>query len=202
MSAGKAATGGDEGAGGGAGAVRAPARRFWSVRRVPAFLVAAVVLGAAGVFLYDVAAVRAHRPAMGWRRRLAHELATRPLQDEWIVACAGVAVVVGVWLVVLAVTPGLRSVLPMRRDRADLRAGIDRRAAALVLRDRAMEVAGVQSVRVGVGRRRVRVRAQSHFRDLDDVRADVDAVIAEGVRKLGLAHEPGVSVRVNRPVKR
>ncbi|WP_058046974.1 DUF6286 domain-containing protein [Streptomyces roseifaciens] len=195
---------GDEGSseGTGTGALRAPARRFWSVRRVPAFLVAAVVLGAAGVLLYDVAAVRAHRPAMGWRRRLAHELATRPLEDAWIVACAGVAVVAGVWLVALAVTPGLRSVLPMRRDRADLRAGIDRRAAALVLRDRAMEVAGVQSVRVGVGRRRVRVRAQSHFRDLDDVRGDVDAVIAEGVRKLGLAHEPGVSVRVNRPVKR
>ncbi|MEU1675613.1 DUF6286 domain-containing protein [Streptomyces roseifaciens] len=200
MSAGEEAAREDEGGGG--GAVRAPARRFWSVRRVPAFLVAAVVLGAAGVLLYDVAAVRAHRPAMGWRRRLAHELATRPLEDAWIVACAGVAVVVGVWLIVLAVTPGLRSVLPMRRDRADLRAGIDRRAAALVLRDRAMEVAGVRSVRVGVGRRRVRVRAQSHFRDLDDVRADVDAVIAEGVRKLGLAHEPGVSVRVNRPVKR
>ncbi|MFC5146633.1 DUF6286 domain-containing protein [Streptomyces aureoversilis] len=202
MSAGEETARGDEAAGGGAGTVRAPARRFWSVRRVPAFLVAAVVLGVAGVFLYDVAAVRAHRPAMGWRRRLARELATRPLEDAWIVACAGVAVVAGVWLVVLAVTPGLRSVLPMRRDRADLRAGIDRRAAALVLRDRAMEVAGVQSVRVGVGRRRVRVRAQSHFRDLDDVRADVDAVIAEGVRKLGLAHEPGVSVRVNRPVKR
>nr|WP_308433734.1 DUF6286 domain-containing protein [Streptomyces hiroshimensis] len=176
--------------------------RFWSVRRVPAFLVAAVVLGAAGLFLYDVAAVRAHRPAMGWRRRLAHELATRPLEDGWVVVIACAAVVAGVWLVVLALTPGLRAVLPMRRDRADLRAGIDRRAAALVLRDRAMEVAGVQSVRVGVGRRRVTVRARSHFRDLDDVRADVDAVIAEGVRKLGLAREPGVSVRVSRPVKR
>ncbi|MGK5732416.1 DUF6286 domain-containing protein [Streptomyces sp. URMC 124] len=190
------------GPGSASGAVHAPARRFWAVRRVPAFLVAAVVLGAAGVLLYDVAAVRAHRPAMGWRRRLAHELATRPLEDAWIVACACVAVVAGVWLVVLAVTPGLRSVLPMRRDRADLRAGIDRRAAALVLRDRAMEVAGVQSVRVAVGRRRVKVRARSHFRDLGDVRTDVDAVIAEGVRKLGLAHEPGVSVRVNRPAKR
>ncbi|GGX94440.1 hypothetical protein GCM10010324_45360 [Streptomyces hiroshimensis] len=172
------------------------------MRRVPAFLVAAVVLGAAGLFLYDVAAVRAHRPAMGWRRRLAHELATRPLEDGWVVVIACAAVVAGVWLVVLALTPGLRAVLPMRRDRADLRAGIDRRAAALVLRDRAMEVAGVQSVRVGVGRRRVTVRARSHFRDLDDVRADVDAVIAEGVRKLGLAREPGVSVRVSRPVKR
>ncbi|MEV5380220.1 DUF6286 domain-containing protein [Streptomyces nondiastaticus] len=178
------------------------ARRFWAVRRVPAFLVAAVVLGAAGLLLYDVAAVRAHRPAMGWRRRLAHELATRPLGDGWVVGGAVIAVVVGAWLVLLAVTPGLRSVLPMRPDRADLRAGIDRRAAALVLRDRAMEVAGVQSVRVKVGRHRVKVRAQSHFRDLGDVRADVEGVMAEAVRKLGLAREPGVSVRVSRPAKK
>ncbi|WP_449479278.1 DUF6286 domain-containing protein [Streptomyces abikoensis] len=189
---------GGEGGGGGPGV----ARRFWAVRRAPAFLVAAVVLGAAGILLYDVAAVRAHRPAMEWRRWLAHELATRPLEDEWIVAGAVVAVVIGLWLVLLAVTPGLRAVLPMRPDRAGLRAGIDRRAAALVLRDRAMEVAGVRSVRVKVGRRRVTVRAQSHFRDLDDVRADVEGATVEGVRKLGLAREPGVSVRVGRPVKK
>ncbi|MFF7020344.1 DUF6286 domain-containing protein [Streptomyces klenkii] len=201
-------SGAGSGEGGGRGPVEGPVegrgavpgfRRFWAVRRVPAFLVAAVVLGAAGMLLYDVAAVRAHRPAMEWRRRLAHELATRPLDDGWVVGGAVVAVVVGVWLVALAVTPGMRSVLPMRPDRTDLRAGIDRRAAALVLRDRAMEVSGVQSVRVKVGRRRVTVRAQSHFRDLDDVRADVEDVIGEGVRKLGLAHEPGVSVRVGRP---
>ncbi|MFF7728120.1 DUF6286 domain-containing protein [Streptomyces sp. NPDC008001] len=184
------------------GGVPGGARRFWAVRRVPAFLVAAVVLGAAGLLLYDVVAVRVHRPAMEWRRRLAHELATRPLGDGWVIGGAAVAVVAGLWLLLLALTPGMRGVLPMRRDRADLRAGIDRRAAALVLRDRAMEVAGVQSVRVGVRRRRVTVRARSHFRDLDDVRADVESVTADAVRKLGLAHEPGVSVRVSRPVKR
>ncbi|MEV4925717.1 DUF6286 domain-containing protein [Streptomyces roseoverticillatus] len=196
---------GTEGGGAGGGEARGEVpggRRFWAVRRVPAFLVAAVVLGAAGLLLYDVAAVRAHQPAMEWRRRLTHELATRPLGDGWVVGGAVVAVVVGLWLVLLAATPGLRSVLPMRPGRAGLRAGIDRRAAALVLRDRAMEVSGVQSVRVKVGRRRVTVRAQSHFRDLDDVRADVEGVMAEGVRKLGLAREPGVSVRVGRPVKK
>ncbi|WP_234366461.1 DUF6286 domain-containing protein [Streptomyces albireticuli] len=177
------------------------AGRFWAVRRLPAALVAAVVLGTAGLFLYDVAAVRAGRPAMGWRRRLAHELASRRLDDAWILGGAAVAVLAGLWLIALAVTPGLRRVLPMRRENADVRAGLDRRAAALVLRDRAMEVAGVRSVRVDVGRRRVRARAQSHFRDLDDVRADLDTVLAEGVRQLGLARRPGLSVSVRRPAK-
>ncbi|MGW1074265.1 DUF6286 domain-containing protein [Streptomyces sp. NPDC002537] len=178
------------------------AGRFWSARRLPAALVAAVVLGCAGAFLYDVAAVRAHRPAMRWRRRLAHELATRHLDNAWIVGAAALAVLAGLWLIALAVTPGLRRVLPMRGDSPDVRAGLDRRAAALVLRDRAMEVAGVQSVRVDVGRHRIRARALSHFRDLDDVRGDLDAVLADGVRQLGLARRPGVSVHVRRPAKR
>lgn len=178
------------------------AHRFWSTRRLPAALVAAVVLAAAGALLYDIAAVRAGRPALRWRRRLAHELATRPLGDFWLTAGAVVAVLLGLWLIVLAVTPGLRGVLPMRRSAPDVRAGLDRRAAALVLRDRAMEVSGVQSVRVDVGRRAVKARAQSHFRDLDEVRTDVDSVLAEGLRELGLAREPALSVHVRRPAKR
>ncbi|GAA2930855.1 DUF6286 domain-containing protein [Streptomyces thioluteus] len=186
---------GEDGNGGRAG-------RFWSARRVPAALVAVVVLGAAGLLLYDVAAVRAGRPALGWRRRLARELAHRHLENGWIVAGAVVAVLLGLWLVVLALTPGRRGVLPMRRDSPDVRAALDRRAAALVLRDRVMEVSGVQSVRVDVGRLTVRARARAHFRDLDEVRADVDGVLADGVRELGLARRPVLSVRVHRPPRR
>ncbi|PHQ48684.1 hypothetical protein BLA24_28675 [Streptomyces cinnamoneus] len=180
----------------------AHAHRFWSARRVPAAFLAALLLAGAGVLLYDVVAVRAHHPAMAWRRRLAHELATRPLDDPWVTTGAALAVVLGLWLIVLALTPGRRRVLPMRRDTPDVRAGLDRRAAALVLRDRAMEVPGVQSVRVDVTRRRVRARARSHFRDLDEVRTDVGAVLAAGVRELGLAREPSLSVHVHRPAKR
>ncbi|MEU7136952.1 DUF6286 domain-containing protein [Streptomyces sp. NPDC046261] len=178
------------------------AHRFWSPRRLPAALVAAAVLAATGPLLYDIVAVRAGRPALRWRRRLAHELATRPLGDGWLTAGAVAAVLLGLWLIALAVTPGLRGVLPMRRRAPDVRAGLDRRAAALVLRDRAMEVSGVRSVRVDVGRRVVRARAQSHFRDLDEVRTDVNSVLAEGVRALGLAREPSLSVHVHRPAKR
>ncbi|MFE7120604.1 DUF6286 domain-containing protein [Streptomyces sp. NPDC057654] len=177
------------------------AGRFWSTRRVPAVLAALVLLGAAGLFLYDVAAVRADRPAMRWRHWLADQLATRHLEHGWVVAGAAIAMVLGLWLLVLALTPGLRRSLPMRR--ADgVRAGLDRAAASLVLRDRAMEVAGVQSVRVDVGRRRVKARAQSHFRDVDEVRGDLDAALSDGIRQLGLVRQPGLSVHVRRPAKR
>ncbi|CCK31071.1 hypothetical protein BN159_6692 [Streptomyces davaonensis JCM 4913] len=173
--------------------------RFWSARRVPAAVVAVLLLVLAGAFLYDVVAVRTDRSAMEWRRELARQLAERPLDDTWVLVGAGVAVALGLWLVVLATTPGLRAVLPMTRTHPDVRAGLDREAAALALRDRAMEISGVQSVGVRMGRRRADVRAVSHFRDLDDVRADLDDVLAEAIRGLGLSRPPALSVHVRRP---
>ncbi|MCT4354973.1 DUF6286 domain-containing protein [Streptomyces sp. Je 1-79] len=178
------------------------ARRFWAVRRIPAALLALILLCGTGLLLYDVAAVRADRTAMSWRSELADALATRPLDDVWVRIGAGIAVLLGLWLLILAATPGLREVLPMRRDHADVRAGLDREAAALALRDRAMEVSGVQSVRVRMRRRKVAVRAVSHFRELDRVSADVESVLKTGIDELGLARPPALTVRVGRPPKK
>ncbi|MDX3539683.1 DUF6286 domain-containing protein [Streptomyces sp. MB09-01] len=175
-------------------------RRFRSARRVPAALTALAVLGVAGLFLYDLAAVRAGRPAMGWRRDLAHWLETRTPADLPVQVTGGALAVAGAVLLLLALTPGLRRILTMRTpgQHASVRAGLGRKDAAQVLRDRAMEVSGVRSVRVKVGRSRIGVRATSHFRELDDVRADLDAVLAVGVEELGLAHPPQLLVRVRR----
>ncbi|MFD6797068.1 DUF6286 domain-containing protein [Streptomyces cyaneofuscatus] len=178
------------------------AGRFWSARRIPAALLALVLLGAAGLLLYDIAAVRAGHPAMQWRRSLADGLADRQLDDVAVLIGAGVAALIGLWLLLLALTPGLRALLPMRRDRAGVRAGLDRTAAALVLRDRAVRVPGVQSVRVRMGRRKAKVRALSHFRELDDVRGDLNTTLSTAVRELGLAKPPGLSVQVHRPAKK
>ncbi|MFJ2610356.1 DUF6286 domain-containing protein [Streptomyces sp. NPDC091279] len=176
--------------------------RFWSARRVPAGLLALLLLAAAGVFLYDLAAVRTHHPAMHWRRTLARQLAERPLDSVWVLVGAGIVTALGVWLIVLAVTPGLRAVLPMRHLHPDVRAGLHRDAAALVLRDRAMEVSGVQSARVRTTRTRADVRAVSHFRGLEDVRADLEAALTEAIAGLGLARPPRLTVRVRRPGKK
>ncbi|MEW2585967.1 DUF6286 domain-containing protein [Streptomyces virginiae] len=206
------------------------ARRFRSARRIPAALVALLVLGVAGLFLYDLAAVRAGRPAMAWRRELAHRLEVHTPADLAVQLAGGALVLAGLVLLVLAFTPGIRRILMMRtpdqdtgkdtdrdtgkgadRDtdwdvdpdaagvaRAPLRAGIGRKDAAQVLRDRAMEVPGVRSARVRMGRSRVRVRATSHFRELDEVRADLDAVIAVGIEELGLVHPPRPRLQVRR----
>lgn len=178
-------------------------RRFWSGRRVPAALAAAVGLGLSGLFLYDIASVRADRPGMQWRRSFAHELATRHLDNAWIIAGAAVAAALGLWLLVLAATPGERGVLPMARSgTAGVRAGLDRRAAELVLRDRAMEVSGVRWARVEVGRRKITARAASHFRDLEEVRTDLTTALGEAVRQLGLARSPHLRIHLRRAEKK
>ncbi|MEU8028405.1 DUF6286 domain-containing protein [Streptomyces sp. NPDC049099] len=176
--------------------------RFWSPRRVPAAVVAVLLLAGAGLLLYDIAAVRAHHPAMHWRRVVARQLAERPLDDTWVLTGAAVAAVAGLWLIVLAVTPGLRGLLPMRRPHPDVRAALGRDAAALLLRDRAMDVSGVRAVRVRVRRKRADVRAVSHFRDLDDVRADLVTVLTDAIRGLGLSRPPTLSVRVTRTARK
>ncbi|MGX1887843.1 DUF6286 domain-containing protein [Streptomyces sp. NPDC055287] len=183
-----------------------PARRFWSARRISAAVVALLSAAAIGLLLYDVVSVRADRSAMHWRRRLAEELATRPLDDIWMIVGAALAMALGLWLFLLAVTPGLRRLLPMRHPTgipgtSEVRAGLDRRAAALVLRDRAIQVPGVQSAQVAVGRRKIKARAQAHFRDLEEVRADLDATLCEALKSLGLARQPTLTVHVRRPKK-
>jgi hypothetical protein len=53
---------------------------------------------ALGLLLYDVVSVRADRSAMRWRQWLAEELATRPLDDIWMIVGAAVAMALGLWL--------------------------------------------------------------------------------------------------------
>ncbi|NJP68956.1 DUF6286 domain-containing protein [Streptomyces spiramenti] len=160
---------------------------------------AVLLLAALGPLLYDVVAVRAERPAAAWRTELADQLANRTLDDPWVLAVAAALLLLGIALVVAALTPGLRGVLPMRRADTRVRPGVERNAAAQVVRDRAMEVAGVLSVRVRVGRSRVRVSARAHFRDLDEVRTDLDSAMHHAVEELDLAHRPALTIQVSRP---
>ncbi|MFF5860204.1 DUF6286 domain-containing protein [Streptomyces sp. NPDC012751] len=173
-------------------------RRKWSARRITAALVAAVILVAAVATLVDVIAVRAGRPAAAWRRHLADELATRPVDDVWMLTGAAVAAVVGVWLIFLALTPGQRRWLPLRSPAGcpRLRAFVDRDGAAVLLRDAALRVPGVGAAYVLVGRHRIKARADVRFRDPRQVKDDLTTVLAEECDRLALARPPRIAVRV------
>ncbi|MFE4752805.1 DUF6286 domain-containing protein [Streptomyces mirabilis] len=170
--------------------------RPWSARRTPAALVASVILVAAAAALFDVVAVRAGRPAAAWRRHLADELATRSLDDVWVLTGAAVAAALGIWLIVLALTPGLRHRLPLRSPAPGLRASLDRDGAADLLRDAAMRVPGVSTARVRVRRHRVKARADVRYRDPQQVKDDLTTVLDEERDQLALARPPHIVVRV------
>ncbi|MEU6774780.1 DUF6286 domain-containing protein [Streptomyces sp. NPDC046759] len=172
--------------------------RAWSARRIPAALVASVILVAAVAALVDVVAVRAGHPAAAWRRHLADELATRSVDDVWMLTGAAVAAAVGVWLIVLAVTPGLRHWLPQRSPTGcpRLRSFLDRDGAADLLRDAAMRVPGVGAARIRVRRHRIKARADVRFRDPRQVKEDLIAVLDEERDRLALARPPRIAVRV------
>jgi hypothetical protein len=171
---------------------------------VPAAIAALVLTVAAAVLLYEAVAASTGEPPSSWRREITGDLAARPLDDPWVIAGAVLAVLLGLWLVVLAVTPGLRGLLPMSGGAPGgvrMRAGLERSAAEAVLHDRLLDVPGVRSARVKAGRHRVRTRAQAHFRSLDEVRGDLERALEDGVRELGLARRMRRSVRVRRPTK-
>ncbi|MFF2661157.1 DUF6286 domain-containing protein [Kitasatospora sp. NPDC058032] len=132
-------------------------RRPRALRTTAAAVVATVLLVAAGALLYDVIAVRTGHRARQWRAELAEELATRHLDDLAVLLGAGAGVLLGGWLLWLALAPGLGRWLPLR-PHGDTAAAIDRSGVAALLADRAAGLPGVEHLRVRVSRRRVRIR--------------------------------------------
>ncbi|KUL54120.1 DUF6286 domain-containing Asp23/Gls24 family envelope stress response protein [Streptomyces sp. NRRL S-1521] len=179
-----------------AGEVRA--RRPWSERRAPVAVVACLVTAACGLLLYDVVSVHAAgRAPARWRTRSVEWLSAHgPDGAAWpgLAVAAGVFAL-GVWLLVLAVTPGLRGRLPMAAP-VGVRASVDRRAVAALLRDAVADVPGIGRVRVDVGRRRARVRAGLRFGARKTARAAVAEAAEEAAASCGLARPLRVHVRV------
>ncbi|MFG2887932.1 DUF6286 domain-containing protein [Streptomyces sp. NPDC048248] len=177
-------------------------RRPWSARRVPACLAASLILLAAGALLFEAIWIRTGHGATAWWTTLTDELATRPLDNLWILAGAALAAALGLWLIILALTPGLRSQLPLRAPSdgyGRMRIVLDRKGAALLLRDAALRVPGVSTARVRVRRRRVSVLAGVRFRDTGEVKDELtDTIRREEHDRLALARPPRLVLRVRR----
>ncbi|WP_217244931.1 DUF6286 domain-containing Asp23/Gls24 family envelope stress response protein [Streptomyces sp. AC602_WCS936] len=176
------------------------ARRPWSARRAPAALVSLAAAAGCAVLLTDLLSVHlaGRRPAR-WRTGAVDWLAAHGPGDGAVVAGGAVAAVLGAWLLWLALTPGLRGVLPMAPATGDTRqrAVLDRSAVAELLRDAAAAVPGVTDVRVRCGRRRVRLRARLGFGDRDTAHTAVRAATDTALSGLGLTRplKPRVTLR-------
>ncbi|MFG2648100.1 DUF6286 domain-containing Asp23/Gls24 family envelope stress response protein [Streptomyces sp. NPDC048436] len=175
-------------------------RRPWSQRRLPVAVFALVAAAVCAVFLYDVVSVHAAgRAPARWRVRLLEWLSTHgpdtATNPGLLTALAVFAL--GVLLLVLAVTPGRRSGLPLNAPLPGVRAVLERRAVAVILRDAVTEVSGVGRVRVGVGRRTARVRAGLEFGELEGARRAVTEAAEAATAGLGLARPLRLRVRLS-----
>ncbi|MFH8792093.1 DUF6286 domain-containing protein [Streptomyces sp. NPDC017941] len=180
---------------------RGDRRRPWSERRVPVAVLVLAAAAVSGVVLYDVVAVHAAgRPPARWRVRLMEWLSTHGPEAGTamnLVAAAAVSAL-GLWLLFLAVTPGLRRRLPLTPPLPGVRAVLERGAAAALLRDAVAEVPGVTKVRVRFGRRRARVRGGLEFGDPVTVRQEALRAAQEALTEMGLARPPKLRVRLRR----
>ncbi|MFD7780445.1 DUF6286 domain-containing protein [Streptomyces sp. NPDC059753] len=153
------------------------------------------------MLLFDICWVRAGNPAAPWRINLARELAARPIQDTWILTGAAIAAALGLLLILTALTPGLRHLLPMTTPSGTttpLKAALERDGAALLLRDAALRVPGVSRARIRIRRHRIKARIDARFRDPEDVKADLKTALSEQRDQLALAHSPRIKIRVRR----
>ncbi|MEV8316547.1 DUF6286 domain-containing Asp23/Gls24 family envelope stress response protein [Streptomyces sp. NPDC059900] len=175
------------------------ARRPWSQRRFPVAVLALVAAAACGIVLYDVLSVHAagHTPAR-WRARAMEWLATHGPDGgaAWSIPAAIAVFGLGVWLLVLALTPGRRGRLPMKPPVPGVRAALERRAVAVFLRDAVTDVPGVGRVAVRVGRRTARVRAGLAFGEPDGARRAVTEAAGAAAAGLGLARPLRLRVRL------
>ncbi|MEU9044024.1 MULTISPECIES: DUF6286 domain-containing protein [unclassified Kitasatospora] len=183
----EAVEGSADGVADGAGSGRL--RRLRAPRTVAAALVATAVLVVAGALLYDVIAVRAGQPARRWRAQIVDELATRHLDDLWVLVGAGAAALLGGWLLWLAIAPGLRRWLVLR-PYGGTSAAVDRAGIGHLLADRAAALAGIDHLRIRVGRRGVRVSLAGPADP-----ASVQRQLREELDRVGLARPLRLDVR-------
>lgn len=170
-------------------------RRAWSPRGFVAALAALGTGGLAGTALFLGIAARLERTPE-WAYDLLDRVQTDEWTERWVWVTGVVAAVVGLWLLVLAWTPGRRHLLPLRPVAPDMTAFMTRRTAGNLLRHTALASTGVLDARVRVTRRKAVLRVDYHFRDPDELHEELEEALRERADALLLARVPVVDVRL------
>ncbi|MFJ9877364.1 DUF6286 domain-containing Asp23/Gls24 family envelope stress response protein [[Kitasatospora] papulosa] len=179
------------------GDTRPAARRWWSSRRLPVAVVTGAAALVCGALTLDVARVRLlGLPPARWRGDAVDWLSTHGAGDLPVVLGGAGAALTGLVLVVLAVTPGQRRLLPLSPPVDQPVFALDRSAVSALVEEAVSDVAGIGRARVRVGRRRVLVRARLSFGDREAARVGVEAAARLAVGGCALPRAPRLRVRL------
>ncbi|MFJ2515967.1 DUF6286 domain-containing protein [Streptomyces griseoviridis] len=171
--------------------------RWWSQRRLPMALLTLSAAVACGALAFDLVLVHTgHRPPAAWRTATLDWLSRHgPSATASTVGAVAVALL-GVVLIVLAVTPGRRGLLTVTSGSPRLVTAVDRSALASLVEDAVRDTDGIGPVRVRAGRRRVTVRAGLAFGDRDRARSAVRDAARRVLEGCDLRRTPRLRVTV------
>lgn len=162
-------------------------RRWWAQRRLPLGVLTLLATLTCGALATDLILVHTgHRPAALWRTGALHWLSAHGPGEPPVTAAALGCALLGVWLIVLAVTPGRRGLLTAHSPAPATRVAVDRGAVAALLRDTAAGTEGVDAVAVRVRRRRATVRAALAFGDRAAARDQITDAASRVLAECGL----------------
>jgi hypothetical protein len=175
--------------------VRAARRAFRSTRSVPAVIVAALLAAVALLAAAEVIARLVDRslglPLVDRLTRFGRDTAW---DDARVLMLAGIAGVLGLLLLALALWPGRSRVLPVDLGLPGVVAGISRGGLRRLAAQAAATVDCVGRVRVKAGRRRVVVRAASPLHDPSVLAGPVDEAVTTRLAQLTMRAPPAVKV--------
>jgi hypothetical protein len=165
-------------------------------RRLPASLAALVLLGACAIVATSCLQVLlGRRPLLEYRAIAAALHATR-WSDLPVALGGGVAVLVGLVLLALAVTPGRPTVLPLAPTSTAVDSGAARRGLRRTLQAAAGSVDGVRAVRLTVRRKRIDATVRTNRTVTDGLAEEVRAALDRRLGEIAPATRPLPRVRV------
>ncbi|NEB05074.1 DUF6286 domain-containing protein [Streptomyces sp. SID13726] len=172
-------------------------RRLWSRRRVPVALVTWAAAVGCGALVLDLARVHfADRTPGVWRTWAVHWLSGHGPGDPAVVAAGGLTALAGLWMVVLALTPGHRRQYTVRGPGPRIDTVVERSTVAVLIRDAVTGVDGVTGVRTRVRGRRVAVRAALAFGDRAAAHTAVTAAARDALAACRLRRDLRLRVTV------
>jgi hypothetical protein len=171
-------------------------------RVVPAVVVAVTLLAATILIIVSgIQALSGTAPVVGFA-----DLPARGAELRWAdpttLLVSGIAMAIGVVLLVCAWTPGAPRVLPLMASWYRNTGGTTRRGLEAAVERTAQRTHGVTRARATVTARRVRAVVSTPLHDTADVAATVRAAVTDQLTGIGLRREPRVDVRVRRPGRR
>lgn len=172
-------------------------RRLWSQRRAPVALVTWAAAVGCGALVLDLVRVHfADRTPAVWRTWAVHWLSGHGPGDPAVVAAGGLTALAGLWLVVLALTPGHRRQYTVCGPVPRIDTVIGRSTLAVLIRDGVTGVDGVAGVRTRVRGRRISVLATLAFGDRAAAHAAVSAAARDALAACRLRRDLRLRVTV------